>query len=64
MSTAEVTKTLLIYTVMMRMHWARKDITVIPAIPLPFSAAQDDRDLLCWSLPDFIDYDSCDTDDL
>ena len=63
-STAEVTTTLLIYTVMMSMHWARKDIAILPAIPLPLSAAQDDRDLLCWILPDFADYDSCDGDDL
>ena len=64
MSTAEVTTTLLIYTVMMRMHWARKDIAMLLAIPLPLSAAQDDRDLLCWILPDFTDYDSCNADDL
>ena len=46
------------------MHWARKDIAMLPAIPLPLSAAQDDRDLLCWILPDFTDYDSCNADDL
>ena len=53
-----------VYTVMMKMHWARKDIAMLPAIPLPLSAAQDDRDLLCWILPDFTDYDGWDTDDL
>ena len=63
-SIAEVTTTLLIYTMMMGMHWARKDIANWLAIPLPLSAAQDDRDLLCWILPDFTDYDSCDADDL
>ena len=46
------------------MHWARKDIAILPAIPLPLSAAQDDRDLLCWILPDFTNYDSRDADDL
>ena len=63
-NTADVTTTLLIYTMMIKMHWPRKDITMIPAIPLPLSAAQDDRDLLCWILSDFTDYDSYDADDL
>ena len=31
---------------------------------IALSTAQDDRDLLCWILPDFTDYDSCDADDL
>ena len=31
---------------------------------IALSAAQDDRDLLCWILSDFIDYDRCDADDL
>ena len=53
-----------VYTVMMGMHWARKDITNWLAIPLPLSAAQDDRDLLFWILPDFTNYDSCDAGDL
>ena len=55
---------LFVYTVIMLLHWARKVIAMLPAIPLPLSAAQDDRDLLCWILPDFTNYDSYDAGDL